>query len=280
MDTECIEIFKGKYFDKHHNSRSKKVIAFDLDETLGEFGDLKTLWDLIQKNKYNIDFQQLVDLYPEFIRYGIFAILEYLLVKKKSGECFRVYIYTNNQSNTNWVHMLVDYFNNKINRQEKVIDHAICAFKINNKRIELARTSHKKSHTDFINCTLLPKSTLICFLDNTNFEEMQKDRIYYIKPESYRHTLTTQLIVRRIMGSHLSQYITNKPLFTSEFNRLSVSKGLYKTMNDVSNISLRRNIQISQRIMYHIRDFFILTYRRKYTRKMKNIPYRHTRKRS
>jgi len=113
-----ITIYKGKAFIKSYKKLkepSKKVIVFDLDETIGSFGDLYILWEAIteyynMKNQFhNMDdiFHKLLDLYPEFLRHGILNILGYLYNKKLSGECAKVFLYTNNQcygsNNSKWL---------------------------------------------------------------------------------------------------------------------------------------------------------------------------------
>jgi len=62
-----------------------KVVVFDLDETLGSFGDLFLLWTGIKHIHPEFDsFSELLDIYPEFLRTGIFAILQFLSKKKKN----------------------------------------------------------------------------------------------------------------------------------------------------------------------------------------------------
>jgi hypothetical protein len=60
-----------------------KIVVFDLDETLGYFTDLGMFLDCLSKTLYNREiiqdeFNQILDLYPEFIRPNIIAILNYL----------------------------------------------------------------------------------------------------------------------------------------------------------------------------------------------------------
>ena len=86
-------------FNKRHYN---KVIIFDLDETLGSFSDMESLWSgihnyiKIQENALNkIDinqnaFNQLMDIYPEFLRTGILEILSYFVNKKRAKEFFRL----------------------------------------------------------------------------------------------------------------------------------------------------------------------------------------------
>jgi hypothetical protein len=93
-----IHIYKGKSFmmsSKKNKIQSEKVITFDLDETLGSFGELYILWQAITEyykkveklHDMNSIFYTLLDLYPEFLRHGILNILGYLYNKKLSGEC-------------------------------------------------------------------------------------------------------------------------------------------------------------------------------------------------
>ena len=59
-----------------------KVVVFDLDETLGYFSQFGQLWNELIPNK-DIDFNELFDLYPEFLRPNILEILQFLNEKKK-----------------------------------------------------------------------------------------------------------------------------------------------------------------------------------------------------
>ena len=59
-----------------------KVVVFDLDETLGYFSQFGQLWNELIPNK-DIDFNELFDLYPEFLRPNIWEILQFLNEKKK-----------------------------------------------------------------------------------------------------------------------------------------------------------------------------------------------------
>jgi hypothetical protein len=113
---KCIQIYKKKFI--HKNKNNHKVVVFDMDETLGCFTDLEALWNVIEtenllfsKTYVNVQerFNALLDLYPEFLRYGIANILEYLYYKKTNGDFIGVYIYTNNQVSKRWSKMIVDY---------------------------------------------------------------------------------------------------------------------------------------------------------------------------
>ena len=99
---------------------SKKVVVFDLDETLGyfeQFGRFCSLIDNYYKNSnksYSI-FNELMDLYPEFSRPNIHNILKYLLQKKKENKCQSLMIYTNNTGEKKWAEHIKNYYEYKLN---------------------------------------------------------------------------------------------------------------------------------------------------------------------
>ena len=82
------------YMQSH---KFNKVVVFDLDETLGYFIELGIFWDSLQtfittnnlileennttSNITQYRFNQVLDLYPEFIRPDILIILEYIKIK-------------------------------------------------------------------------------------------------------------------------------------------------------------------------------------------------------
>jgi len=274
-----IIIFKGKYLS--NNSAYKKnpvVIALDLDETLGSFNDLEILWRTITSFQKNIliDFNKLLDLYPEFLRYGILFILDFIYNKKKKGICDKLYIYTNNQCSREWCIMISKYFEYKLKTDTVLFDKVICAFKINNQIVEFGRTSNTKKYNDFINCTLLPKKTKICFIDNTYFYEMSHDRVYYIQPISYVHNLSNNIIIDRFLNSPLCNEIIDKN------KKYVLADLLYIQFSRVNNRFIIENnaidIYVSQKIMYHIKEFFHLINKKNRTKKIKYQIGRFTRK--
>jgi hypothetical protein len=282
-DIDYAKIYKGKAFSKPRINKYKKVLVFDLDETLGSFIDLEILWRAIHKcapsSKNVPEFFEVLELYPEFLRYGILPILEYLNQKKKNGDCDKVYIYTNNQCPDDWTKHISDYFNKKLLSNSGIFDKVICAFKINNRHIELSRTTHEKTHNDFINCSLLPPTTEICFIDNTYFSGMRRERVYYIQPKAYHHHLSTKDIVERFAYSKLgSQIGISKSALIDGITDFFRKVGRELPGNPTFK-QLETDIYVAQKMMYHIKEFFFLTNsRRCRTRKIKVKFGRFTRK--
>lgn len=284
--TELIEIYKGKYFAKHKKSRAKKTVVFDLDETLGSFVDLEILWSLIKRyNKKSlfIDFNDILDIYPEFLRYGIRSILQYIANKKKNGECYKLFVYTNNQVGEYWTNLIINYLNNYITTEFTLFDQIINAFKINNIQVELNRTTHKKTHDDFIKCSLLPKSTTIFFVDDVSYAGMKNERIYYIKPMPYNHHLSTNEIINRFIYSKYGIILlprdSIKNAFKAEYIELCMKNGTYHMYTNTTKDILENDVLISQKLMYHLKEYFLLTNKQNKTCKRKSLSFSFTRKR-
>ena len=273
---KIFEVFQGKFklpppliIPPKEFTPSSKVVVFDLDETLGSFSDLYLLWTGIKHICPEFDdFNSLLDLYPEFLRYNILSVLQYLYKKKIENKCDKIYIYTNNQClSREWVSRIVHYFNQKFISTSNILlfDQVISAFKIGNKNIELSRTTHEKTYNDLICCTMLPKDTEICFIDDTEFVKMKQDKVYYIHPKAYVHTLSVSEIIDRWIKSSGNSLQSGIKLIMSPtywLNWFSLHK-----RNFVANTNDKdTNILITKKIMCSIREFFVLStlYENKY----------------
>ena len=271
---ESIRVYQGKFrlpppnfhslskstFQENTRKTPSKVVVFDLDETLGSFSDLFLLWTGIKHIHTAFDaFEELLDLYPEFLRTGIFAILQFLYKKKKTRECEKIFIYTNNQCPPNWVSLIIAYFQTKIvpiSEQSEIMlfDKVIGAFKSGSISYEISRTTNKKTYSDLISCTMLPRNTEYCYIDNTEYSRMKHDKIYYIKPKAYIHSLSVSEIINRWQNTFASRYSVISSYWYSWFSlhgRMGVSS------NSNSDSGVHR--QVSEKLMFHIREFFLST---------------------
>jgi hypothetical protein len=192
-----------------------KIVVFDLDETLGYFTEFGIFWDsltyyLKNKNKTTLgqsDFDDILDLFPEFLRPNIINILNYLKTKKESKCCHKMMIYTNNNGPKEWATHILRYFEAKINF--KLVDQIIAAFKVNGKHVEICRTTHNKTHNDLIKCTKIPESAEICFLDDTFYPEMSNDNIYYINVKPYYYDLEIEYMIQKFKESKIGVKLIN-----------------------------------------------------------------------
>lgn len=166
-----------------------KIVVFDLDETLGYFTEFGIFCDCL--NNYfknaaysNTNFNELLDLYPNFLRPKIMNILRYLKGKKKENKCYKVMIYTNNQGDKSWAMNIKKYFDDKV--EYELFDKIIAAFKVRGKQVEIGRTSHDKTMDDFVRCTKLPENIEVCFIDDLYHSGMEDDKVYYINVKPYK----------------------------------------------------------------------------------------------
>jgi len=250
-----------------------KVLVFDLDETIGSFHEAAILWKIIE-SELQMDFNTLMDLYPEFIRYGILQIIEFILNKKKTGKCDKLYLYTNNINSPVFPNLISEYLKYKLKIDYDVFDKTINAFKVNNKIIENNRTTHKKTYNDFINCTILPENIKICFIDDKYYSKMENEKIYYIQPYPYYHNLTNKEIITRFSNS----------TFNSDENMNKINSILniphidYTYEDYMIQDKNKENKKIYKKIMYYVKEFFYLTNRNEKTKKIRVSLGKFTRK--
>lgn len=278
VPSKLINVYQGDHFTKRNYTKTPNVIVFDMDETLGSYPDLDILWNYL---KGFIRFNDLLDLYPEFSRYGILPILEYIYQKKMSGNCDKIFVYTNNQCSYEFVELISNYFSYKLGIDDRCLfDQIIRSFKIGNDRIEMLRTTKNKTHADFIRCTLLPRNTQILFIDNSYFTDMKNGRIYYIQPLSYHHHLSKETIIGRLESSRKCRIIPfYRDLLQEIYDNLytfpeSVNNN-YKTYFEMKK---KTDMMVARKMMYYIRDFFLLTRPKRRTKKQRPFSNRFTRK--
>jgi hypothetical protein len=280
-----LQVYKGGCYDKKYQKKYQKIIVFDLDETLGSFGDLYILWSGINnihtfdKEKIQDAFNRIIDIYPEFLRYGILNILDFLYSKKASRECDKLFIYTNNICTPPWVSLIVEYVNVKLRIKVPLFDKIISAFKINNKIVEISRTQREKTCGDLIRCTLLPKTTEICFIDDTYHRDMVNDKVYYIQPHPYEHGVSTNSIIKRFSSSQFgADFIRNAHMEHTFEEYITDWFYFHKKGGESAHKNSETDVFVAQKMMYHIKEFFYLTNKKNRTRRKYGRLGRQTRK--
>jgi len=233
-----------------------KVVVFDMDETLGCFQQLSVFYDALckyfkgsSKILTQNEFNKLLDLYPEYLRPLIMDICKYIYNKKKKGDYKKVCIYTNNQGPKSWTTQISKYFDYKLKISDSLFDKCICAFMVEEKRIELFRTSHEKNYDDLVKCARLPKNTQVCFIDDVHHEQMIHENVYYIYIKPYHYYFSNSEIIdrylknpifpvkdeehfKKFMKSYISQYYFKKK--TKQEHELDevVTKQIYNCLKE------------------------------------------------
>lgn len=242
-----------------------KIVVFDMDETLGYFVEFGIFWEAIHsyfKNETDLpfldqsDFNDILDLYPEFIRPNIYSILNYLKYKMMGEELKGAMIYTNNQGPKIWVNLIKHFFEKKINYD--LFIHIITAFKVNGKQLEMSRTTNDKTIDDFFRCTKLPPNTQICFLDDTYYPNMNSDNVYYIKVKPYVYDLPFELMIQRFIESKLSE-----KFFIDEASKQSFYNYILSYMMQYNYLYTNKTSEeydidkiVTKKTMVHLQSFF------------------------
>jgi hypothetical protein len=248
-------------------SKPDKIVVFDVDETLGYFTQLGIFWDVLNiyyKNQGDDDnivksqdtqqdlFNTILDIYPEFLRVNILAILNYLKRKKEKKKCKRIMIYTNNHGSKDWINLIISYFHEKINY--KLFDRVIRAFKINGKIIEMCRSTNEKTTGDLFNCTKIPHNSQVCFLDDVYYSNMVDDNVYYIKLKPYIYNLPFQQMIQRFVVSKYGIKIPDERDFNDFMKSFIDRYNFDYVKKNEKDYELDRIV--SKKIMIHLQTFF------------------------
>lgn len=244
-----IFIFFLKY---NMSSKSNKIIVFDMDETLGQFSQFSIIVNTVEKvfkKKLNQnEFNNLLDIFPFYLRTDILKILNYLKNKKIANKLDKVIIFTNNQGPKEWSNKIKNYFNYKVNYN--LFDQVIGAYMINEKHVEKLRTSHNKRYTDLIKIAKLPLNSKICFIDDLYHIEMENKNLYYINIAPYEYEYKYNKIL----------LILKKKLDLDNYYLYLIDKELINNQELINNDAIKYEIinqkKISKELFEKIKLFF------------------------
>jgi FMN phosphatase YigB (HAD superfamily) len=238
-----------------------KVIVFDIDNTLGDFTQFGIIWDIVcnyyklnynQKTLSQLDFNHLLDMYPECLRPNIINILLFLREKKQHKFCHKIMIYTNNNGSKEWCYYIIKYLEYRVNY--KLFDNVITAFKLNGKHNELCRTTHVKCYTDLVKCSKISKNTEICFIDDVYHHDMNNSKVYYIHLKPYYYNMNFDTMISRIINSVLHKKDLNNNHF-KQFVTQEISDYKYHyTEKDLLEYEVDKII--GKQIIVHLEEFF------------------------
>jgi len=257
------------------------AIVFDLDETIGYFTQLYTIWetittvcDKLNKSVHQQLFNLLLDTFDGYLRPLIMSIFKYLKNKKTTTKTVVIMIYTNNNGPKQWTLMIKNYIHHKL--KFELFDNIICAFKVDGKIIEPLRTTYQKTYSDLIRCASIPKTTKIFFIDDQYHERMKHENVYYIKIKPFTHHYSFTTILAKLKNKSIIDFIQNQCSFdeTTFINKfietynLKYVNFLYNTdITHKPNIEHNVDISVGKQIISHLNDFFVDIIEKKQTRK-------------
>ena len=253
---------------------SKKVVVFDLDETIGHFEELGRFIDglsALHENKqfvhsYHKDafehitqkhFNEILDLYPEFLRPKILKIFKTLTKLKKKDKNLKVVIYTNNMGPRSWTLYIKRYIENKIGN--KLFDKTITGYRPREKGN--CRTTHSKTHKDLIKCMKLPANTPVVFFEDQYHPKMKHDNIHYVHLYPYTRSIKFVDMIQRFMKANdkglfgksfifapslsNTQFITTMHKILEKLGRQHVTYKVTKTKLSKKDIEETKRIQLA-----------------------------------
>ena len=251
-----------------------KYVVFDLDETLGYFTLLGIFWDslltILQYPLKQTDFNELCDIYPEMFRPGIFLILNYLNKMKKkmsdSNDKILVVIYTNNQGPKSWTYMIKNYIETRL-KNNTFFDKIICAYKVQDKQVEMCRTTYNKTIDDLKRCTKAPDDSMFIFFDDQYHDKMHNNLVDYINIKPYIYQLSYAKMINTFIDSSIGKRLVElyknyhdidsinnfKISIMNEMNRFNYSIP-YK--QSIVNNTYRVDKIVTKQMMLHLQSFF------------------------
>jgi hypothetical protein len=190
--------------------------------------------------------------------------------KKETKSCNGVMIYTNNQGPKEWVYFIKNYFEQKIH--SKLFDQIICAFKVNGKQVEISRTTHDKTYSDFIKCTKIPTTAKICFLDDLYHPEMNNHNVYYIKIKPYTYNLSFEILIQRFISSEIGKKLIQDESYDyfSDFVKNYINNYDF-VYNNKTQEEYEIDKIITKKTMTHLQHFFSKKYLQPTTKRNKVI---------
>ena len=211
---------------------SQKVIVFDLDETIGHFEELGRFIDglavLHESNQFihsyhknafdhitQKHFNELLDLYPEFLRPKILNIFKTLVKLKKKNKHLKVAIYTNNMGPRSWTVYIKNYIEHKIHN--KLFDKVITGYRPHEKNN--CRTTHNKTHKDLLKCMNLSPKTSIVFFDDQYHPKMKHDNIHYVHLYPYNRGIKFLNMIARFMKANNKGKFGNSFVFSPSLSK-------------------------------------------------------------
>ena len=169
----------------------RKVVVFDMDETLGHFVQL-SMFDYYLTNMYNKKisrnhFFKIMEMFPKILRPNIINIMKSIKKLKSKDKNIKVFIYTNNTGCKQWVYRIKSYIEKKI--KSKIFDRVICGWKYDGIVIEPNRTGYRKTYEDLLRCGHLSKKDKIMFLDDKFHEFMIHKNVDYLHLNPYHYNI-------------------------------------------------------------------------------------------
>jgi predicted DNA-binding protein YlxM (UPF0122 family) len=226
----------------------KKVIVFDLDDTIGHFEEISIFLSGLQaivsrdiKDKYIFN---LLDLFPKFLRPGIFDILEIIKKEKKKNKCVKVIIYTNNMGPRSWTLLIKKYLENKI--KYPIFDKVITAYRPGEHHN--CRTTYEKTHSDLLKCTGYKPDSKFLFLDDQYHPKMRHPMIKYLHLAPYNYGIEFNQMIDLFLKSKYGSLVKQK--YQNRFRNYMYK---YMSSGNINNRYIVKRSKIYKKDIHQLR---------------------------
>ena len=155
-----------------------KVIIFDLDETLGDFGDLSLRWasDVVEKKSFAqfcSFMNDNIEVYSDIVN-----VLPKIVESRRAGRIEQIVIYTNNCGHASWACAIAGHIGWL--HGMRVFDAVVAGYKP-----ELGPTQCRlgpaKTYQELCKCLGLHENIRMCFIDDQEHEGMRHANVSYVK---------------------------------------------------------------------------------------------------
>jgi hypothetical protein len=180
----------------------KKIIVFDLDETIGAFPALSGV--LYSMKPYLNDYsllRHMLHTNPSYFRPHMKDILRQLHAAKNIHSLTTV-LYTSNP-NSEWIRMILHYINEELNVQKPLFDHILDASQ---------RTTYDKTVDDLLhrtNCLGRNDDFRIFFVDDQYHPGMIGEQVVYFHITPYNEPNPKDVHPSYLLFNELRNFITN-----------------------------------------------------------------------
>jgi len=218
----------------------RKVIVFDLDETIGCFQFLSIYFNILIKIKKINDLKKneiyytLLDNFPRVFRPKIFKLFK-KIIKEKKKKNFNVFLYTNNTGSRKYVLRIIKYIHKKLNY--KLFDKVISGFGTN----KIKRQGCYKTYSD-ISKYYNNRNVEVLFFDDRHHEKMINKHSKCIILNEYSYDINFHSFIKifksinnkkkYLTANQLNNYFKKLNNYGLNFDILKKNKKEFKIINN------------------------------------------------
>ena len=162
----------------------KPIIVFDLDETLGDFGELSMLWpyDKVEKSRF-ANFCHFMNNNTQCYSPWVNKLAQ-LAIARDKGDIRAIVIYTNNNGDHSWANAIAGHIG--VMHNKRIFDAVIGGYSAS-LGLDQCRSSSRKTYEELCNCLGVNDDTAVVFIDDQEHPGMRHPNVKYVRTKAYRN---------------------------------------------------------------------------------------------